>query len=90
MNDVIKSNLHVALHHYVETGLHAKMNVLECMYVQQLLSLLEGLLPTSEDNKVIEKQHLERFDIFLLAFVSCFFFSVFTCLFCLCLVEHYF
>jgi len=36
------------------------MSVLECMYVQQLLSLLEGLLPATDDNKVIAKQHLER------------------------------
>ena len=48
------------MHHYVETSLHAKMSVLECMYVQQLLSLLEGLLPTFDDHNVIEKQHLER------------------------------
>ncbi|XP_076801600.1 dynein axonemal heavy chain 8-like [Clavelina lepadiformis] len=55
-----------ALHRYIETTLNAKMSVLECMYVQQLLTLLEGLIPQSEDNKPIEKQHLEKLYVFCL------------------------
>lgn len=50
-----------ALYHYVANMLSAKMDLLECMYVQQAFKLITGLLPDSEDgNKSMKKSHLER------------------------------
>uniref|UniRef100_H2ZG63 Uncharacterized protein n=1 Tax=Ciona savignyi TaxID=51511 RepID=H2ZG63_CIOSA len=54
----------VAVHRFVETSLTAKMEVLECMYVQQALLIMQGLLPDSEEIKNVGKSHLERLFVF--------------------------
>nr|XP_018669928.1 dynein heavy chain 5, axonemal-like isoform X1 [Ciona intestinalis]XP_026692815.1 dynein heavy chain 5, axonemal-like isoform X1 [Ciona intestinalis] len=54
----------VALYRYVENSLVAKMSVLECMYVQQMLLIMQGLLPDTDEGKTMEKTHLERLFVF--------------------------
>ena len=53
------------LYNYITT-LISKMEILECNYIAQAYTLLEGLLPTKEENQSLEKIHLEHMYIFSL------------------------
>lgn len=41
-----------------------KMLILECMYVRQALDLLEGLLPSHEEQKDFSLEHLRKLIVF--------------------------
>ena len=53
---------------YFSTALHAKMKLLECIYIAQACCLLEGLIPLSgkEENQSLAKVYLEHLYIFSL------------------------
>ncbi|XP_039266995.2 dynein axonemal heavy chain 8-like [Styela clava] len=54
-----------ATYQYMSTMLFPTMDLLECMYVQQALKLINGLLPEAEDGyKHMKKSHLERLFLF--------------------------
>jgi len=38
--------------------------VLQCNYIRQFIDLLEGLIPKRDDNKEIQKDHLEKLILF--------------------------
>ncbi|XP_046493196.1 dynein axonemal heavy chain 8 [Neodiprion pinetum] len=52
-------------HTFVQTKLHAKMNLLEAIYIRQCTNLLEGLLSHDVDpTKTLSEQHLEKLFLF--------------------------
>ena len=53
---------------YFSTALRAKMKLLECIYIAQACTLLEGLIPLSgkEENQSLKKIYLEHIYIFAL------------------------
>nr|XP_039256499.1 dynein heavy chain 5, axonemal-like [Styela clava] len=52
---------------YVSTSCFAKMPILECMYIRQAIDLLQGLIPSHEDqNKAPNNVHLSRLFFFSL------------------------
>ena len=52
------------LYRYVTQSLLPKMTVLECMYVRQALDLLEGLIPSGDDNKELQAAHMQKLIVF--------------------------
>jgi dynein heavy chain len=55
-----------SLHTYVQTRLHAKMALLESMYIQQCTDVLQGLLDTGKEQQAIRERHLQRLFLFSL------------------------
>lgn len=62
------SNLYGDAYQFLLTKLTAKMNLLEAHYIQQTLSILDGLLDTSKTRIKVEKSkmHVERLFLFSL------------------------
>ncbi len=52
------------LYQYSTISFSAKMKLLQCSYISQACQLLEGLIPTKEDNTSLPKSHLEKLYIF--------------------------
>ncbi|PSN47670.1 Dynein heavy chain 8 [Blattella germanica] len=52
------------VHQYLQARLHAKMTLLECMYIRQCTDILQGLLDTEDEQKVYSEKHLERLFLF--------------------------
>ncbi|EDV25010.1 uncharacterized protein TRIADDRAFT_56504 [Trichoplax adhaerens] len=54
-------------YNFVVRELHSKMDVLECNYIAQAISLLEGLISSNDDNaKEFDEAYLDRLFIFAL------------------------
>ncbi|OAD58895.1 Dynein heavy chain 8, axonemal [Eufriesea mexicana] len=53
-------------HTFVQTRLPVKMNLLEAIYIRQCIDLLEGLLTTNKDSKVLPDYHIEKIFLFSL------------------------
>ena len=54
------------LYNYASVMLEAKMELLQCNYIVQACTLLEGLIPSKEDGSNLEKRYLEHLYIFSL------------------------
>ena len=57
---------YIDLYNWSSVSTAAKMKLLECNYIAQACTILEGLLPQKEDNASLEKGHLEHLYIFSL------------------------
>ncbi|KAG8512009.1 Dynein heavy chain 8, axonemal, partial [Galemys pyrenaicus] len=51
-------------HTYMKLNLHPKMQLLECNYIMQSLTLLEGLIPSKEEGGVSCVEHLHKLFVF--------------------------
>lgn len=54
----------VDLYNYITQSLNPKMQLLECMYVRQAIDLLEGLIPTGDDEKNLTTPTLTKLIVF--------------------------
>ncbi|KAK6616888.1 Dynein heavy chain 8, axonemal [Polyplax serrata] len=53
-------------HTFVQSKLVAKMAILEAIYIRQCCDILEGLIDTTDDPRVLPDYHLERLFLFTL------------------------
>ncbi|EFN74803.1 Dynein heavy chain 8, axonemal [Camponotus floridanus] len=54
-------------HTFVQTKLHAKMTLLEALYIRQCIDLLEGLnIGNSDPTKILPERHIEKLFLFSL------------------------
>lgn len=56
----------IDVYRYNLTSLNPKMELLECNYISQCVSLLQGLIPTKEDGSSLSPVHLGRLFVFTL------------------------
>ncbi|XP_074645893.1 dynein axonemal heavy chain 5-like [Tubulanus polymorphus] len=49
---------------YMIQSLVPKMEILECNYIRQAIDLLDGLIPSSDENKTLSKEHIQRLIVF--------------------------
>ena len=54
------------LHRFIGQTLSPKMSVLECMAVRQAIDLMEGLIPTGDDEKNLTPTTLKKIIVFAL------------------------